>query len=196
MNIILKKLTPKLCEDFLNYFDNVAFSDHEEWAYCYCLECHLDKKLNDTMKDKNSRRELAKAFIERGVMQGYLAYDEEQVVGWCNSDDKTNYRYLFEDEEYLTEDAEKGKIKVIYCYDIAPAYRGKGIAGLMLEKACADAKEEGFECVEVYPFSDVAFEWQYHGTTKMYEQYGFEMFSKRKWFTIMRKNFKLQDFTE
>ena len=187
MDIILKKLTPELGEDFLYYFDKVAFSDHEEWSYCYCLECHVDKETDEKMKVKEVRREMAKKLIEQGDMQGYLAYDEGQVVGWCNVNDKVNYPHLAEDEEYFTDDAEAGKIKAIYCYDIAPAYRGKGIAGLMLERACADAKEEGFDYVEVYPFSDVNFEWQYHGTTKMYERYGFEVFSKRKWFNIMRK---------
>lgn len=187
MNITLKKLTPELCEDFLYYFDKVAFSDHEDWAFCYCLECHLDRETDERLKDRADRRQMAKEMVLQGAMQGYLAYDDDMVIGWCNCDDKLNYRLLAEDEQYFTEDTEKGKIKVVYCYDIAPAYRGKGIASMMLEKACKDAKEEGFAYVEVYPLTDINFEWQYHGTIKMYEKYGFEVFSKTKWFHIMRK---------
>ena len=36
------------------------------------------------------RREKAKELILAGVMNGYLAFDGEKVIGWCNSDDKRN----------------------------------------------------------------------------------------------------------
>lgn len=81
MSITLKRLTPELCEDFLSYFDNVAFSDHEDWAFCYCLECHLDRETQEnTAKNKPLRRKMAKNFVNTGVMQGYLAYDGEQTA--------------------------------------------------------------------------------------------------------------------
>ena len=35
--------------------------------------------------------------------------------------------------------------------DIAPDYRGKGIASKVLEKVCDDAKNEGYLYVEAYP---------------------------------------------
>ena len=44
MDICIKKLTPEMAEDFLYYFDNDAFSDHEEWAACYCLQSHLRRE--------------------------------------------------------------------------------------------------------------------------------------------------------
>ena len=99
-------------------------------------------------KDPAKRREIAKELIKKGVMQGYLAYDGDRVVGWCSCDDKTRYKKLRENREFMTDDVDKGKIKAIYCYDIAPSRRGEGIAHQMLEQICVDAKNEGFSFVE------------------------------------------------
>ena len=45
-------------------------------------------------------------------------------------------------KEYKTSSNESGKIKVLYCMDIASAYRGRGIAHQTLDKVCEDAKAE------------------------------------------------------
>ena len=187
MNITVKKLTPELCGDFLDYFENTAFTDHEEWAYCYCLECHLGMAEDEKMKDKNMRRALAERLILSGKMQGYLAYDGNKTVGWCSADDKQNYRLLCCDAEYRTDEDKTDRIKSIYCFDIAHDYRGNGIAGLMLDRICTDAKSEGYQYVETYPFTDESMEYQYHGSRKMYERHGFEIYAERNSFFIMRR---------
>ena len=134
------------------------------------------------------RRKMAENLVNKGVMQGYLAYDGEHIVGWCNAADKISYRHLQEDEEFVTDDCEEGKIKAVYCYDIAPAYRGTGIASKMLEKVCRDSEEEGYMYVEAYPFLDTDFAYPYHGTIGMYKRNGFVLYAERKWITIMRKS--------
>ena len=41
--IEIKKLTPEFCDKWLGFFDGIAFSDHGEWAFCYCLEGHMTR---------------------------------------------------------------------------------------------------------------------------------------------------------
>ena len=41
MDIVIKKLSLDLLNDFISYFDNIAFADHREWSGCYCVEPHL-----------------------------------------------------------------------------------------------------------------------------------------------------------
>lgn len=60
MNIEIKKLTPELCDDWLGYFDGIAFGDHGEWALCYCLEGHMTRQANEDLKDHVERRKYAK----------------------------------------------------------------------------------------------------------------------------------------
>ena len=184
----IEKLTPALCEDFLHYFDEVAFSDHAEWKGCYCLESHLGEAADGELEgDIPKRRALAKEFVLSGRMQGYLVYDGEEVVGWCCADTKENLRAVSEHEIFKTDE---GKILSVWCYDIAPACRGKGIASLLLERVLADAALERYDSVEAYPFNDEKFPWQYHGTRAMYERFGFEEVRALDWATIVRKRLK------
>lgn len=80
-----------------------------------------------------------------------------------------------------------GKIKIIYCIDIAPNYRRRGIANLVVEKAVADAKAEGFSYMEAYPFTDKDFAYQYKGPRRLYEKHGFVLYRELTDFYIMRR---------
>lgn len=188
MELSFKKLTPAIADDFLRFFDHDAFSDHEEWDGCYCLESHLTQRQDEALAGKKpERREKAKQLIDEGVMTGYLIYDGDTVVGWCNAGDKTTYRPICEYEGFYTDELEKGKIKILYCIDIAPDHRGKGIANRIIEQFLADAKEEGYSYVEAYPYTDEKFAYQYRGPVKVYEKYGFAIYRKLDWAYVMRK---------
>lgn len=187
MEIRLKKLTPDMPEEYLFYFDKVAFTDHEEWAECYCLESHLSREENEALDKKNARRKKAEELVKNGVMQGYLLYDGEKIIGWCNAGDKMDYEPVMAYEGFRTVELTRGLVKILYCMEIAPAYRGKGISHRIVDKVCEDAKAEGYQYVESYPFSDKNFEYQYHGPIYLYERHGFQVVDKRDWFLIMRK---------
>lgn len=186
MSIEIKKLVPELCEDFLYYFDNVAFSDHPDWSYCYCLEGHLTEKEDDELSERADRREKAREMICAGTLNGYLLYDGEEVVGWCNCGDKMNYKRIC--NENLTDDIKRGEIKIIYCITVAPEYRGQGLSHMIVERFCEDAADEGYLFAEAFPFTDRAFEYQYRGPIKLYEAHGFKMYAEKDWYIVMRKD--------
>lgn len=192
-NMVIRPLVPELCEDWLQYFDNIAFQDHQDWAFCYCLEGHLDRKTQEEWTNPGERREKAIELIHAGVMQGYLAYLGNKVIGWCNVNDRENYPYLtgmFREIGYRTEEPAGTRVKVIFCFLIAPEYRGKGVAQKLLEQLCKDAAQDGYDYIEVYPFADEKFEFQYHGTCRMYERNGFTEAADLKYVKVMRKNLK------
>lgn len=188
--IVIRPLSPELCGDWLWFFDKTAFQDHEDWAFCYCLEGHLDRETQEKWTDPKERRQKAVELIKAGEMQGYLAYLEDKVVGWCNVNNRENYRYLtemFREIGYQPGEADDEKVKAVFCFLIAPDYRGKGIAQHLLERVCEDAAREGYACVEAYPFADEKFEFQYHGTSNMYERSGFAQTADLKYVKVMRK---------
>ena len=174
MSIEIRRLSPDLCEDWLTYFDGIAFGDHGEWALCYCLEGHMTRQENDGLKNPAARRDYAKQLIQDGKMQGYLAYADGKVVGWCNANDRSAYTYLDELYAYMNYKPDDKRTKVVFCFLVASNYRGQGIAGAFLDRVCQDAKNDGYEQVEAYPLSDTNSEFQYHGTLRMYEKNGFK----------------------
>ena len=189
--VTIRALTPALCEDWLEFFDN-AFCDHEDWATCYCLEGHLNMEANEKLSDPKERREKAIALIRSGEMHGYLAYENGKVVGWCNANDRENYEYLsdtFTKIGYTDKEANR-KIKSIFCFLIAPKSRGKGVATQLLKRVCEDAEKDGYSVVEAYPFADEAYAFQYHGTAQMYEKNGFCEIADLKYVKVMQKKFE------
>lgn len=185
MHIQFQKLTPQMADEFLHYFENDAFPENDPRSSCYCLESHLSNESEYTSAEV--RRGKAKELIHQGIMTGYLIYDENRIIGWCNAGDKMDYLPICKNNEFQTDDCKKGKIKILYCIDIAPDYQGKGIANLVMEKFLSDAKEEGYSYVEGYPFVDENYIYQYHAPIRLYKKYGFKLYAQKSYFYIMRK---------
>ena len=191
MKISICKLTTELLEDWLSYFDKDAFTDNDEWCGCYCMCYHWDRQLEkergwDCNKDCAAfNREKAIQFIKSGRMQGYLAYDQGKVIGWCNANSKQEYNNVnFNFVEEVPDNGEK--IKSIVCFSVMPKYRGCGVATALLEYVCKDAQNDGFDLVEAYPFAHNE-NHSYHGPLSMYKKVGFELCSQIEGCVVCRK---------
>ena len=191
MKISVCKLTAELLDDWLSYFDKDAFSSNEQWCGCYCMCYHWNGELQKKRAwgyDKNCaefNRRQAIDFIKNGRMQGYLAYVQGNVVGWCNSNDKRAYDNVnFNFPKEIPDNGEK--IKSIVCFSVSPEYRRCGVATALLEYVCKDAKVDGFEFVESYPFVHDE-NHAYHGPLTMYKKVGFQLFREIEGCIVCRK---------
>ena len=108
MQVDIRPLEPALLEDYLRFFDDVAFADHKEWAWCYCTFYHLGKEDEERLEaefagnwTRDALRGIAVGLIQKRALNGYLAYENGQVVGWCNAADKKNYKKLCENRSIL-----------------------------------------------------------------------------------------------
>ena len=79
-------LSPARLADFLAFFDGEAFTDNPKWSFCYC-QCFYDdhSKVHWASRTAAENRECASQRIAQGRMQGFLAYHEGRVIGWCNA---------------------------------------------------------------------------------------------------------------
>ena len=191
MQISVSKLTPELLGDWLSYFDKDAFTDNDEWCGCYCMCYHWTNELQKKRawdcdkKCAEFNRKQAIDFINSRRMQGYLAYVDGRVAGWCNSNDKKSYDNVnFNFAEEVPDNGEK--IKSIVCFSVAPKYRGCGVATALLKYVCVDAKNDGFDFIEAYPFKHNE-NHAYHGPLSMYQKNGFEPYKQIEECTVCRK---------
>ena len=190
MNLDIHPLTPNRLNDYLHFFDNVAFADHPDWSQCYCLAFHFEPAWDaEDAEKENPWRERAAQFVHDGKIQGYLAYLDGNVVGWCNANDKNKYAALkINVKPEIWEENEDEKIKSVVCFLVAPDMRGKGIATKMLERVCADAEASGYDLIEGYP---PAGKWDmyaaHHGTVALFEKCGFAIYKQFGNSCVMRK---------
>jgi len=195
MDVTVKKLTSKLGRDYIEFFDNNAFSDGSDFAGCYCTWYNwtddLEKERSQCSEEmrKCFKKELAKKYIQHGLLQGYLAYLDGKVVGWCNVNDRGNYDRINEKnrpdlwDDFVVAD----RVKSIVCFVVAPNMRGKGIATTLLKTLCADAKIDNYSYIEAYPSVGGFKELNYHGPISMYEKLGFILQDNTTGETVVRK---------
>ena len=190
MHIEIRKLTPDLAEDYFDFFENRAFTDDSPYR-CYCQMIQMSKEQDKAWRDNptafdyvmqdpgRASREEAERQIAGGVLRGYLAYADGKSIGWCNANDRANYPAEPINDEPFHAPAENRE-KAVVCFEIAPEYRGKGVATALLTRVIADAKAEGYLAVVSFPLlRRERWEWDCQGPVRLYEKAGFVAVSKK-----------------
>ena len=94
-------------------------------------------------------------------------------------------------DEEKVEDSSDEKVKSVVCFEIAPEYRGRGLATALLQRVCEDALQDGYEYVEAYPaIREKKEELDFTGPVRLYEKLGFTRFEQRGKMLVMRKKLK------
>jgi ribosomal protein S18 acetylase RimI-like enzyme len=175
----IKRLNLESLDDFLGYFDHRAFLDDPNWDGCYC-QFYLNTPQENESSNKESNRASACSRIETGAMDGYLAYENDKVVGWCAAGSSLMYPGLPGAEE---------RVARILCFNVDPDLRGQGISGQMLDLILDDLQTRGFEAVEAGPNQDSYSNKSYRGSREMFRKRGFEQVTELgDGFVLVRKH--------
>ena len=190
--IVIRPLTPELNADYLDFFDHRAFTDDNPNGPCYCTSPNQEegqiKKMVSEFKSfgvKETLRKYAAEMLDRNMIHGYLAYDGDLSIGWCNAADMESYAGFV---PAFARDIACGKTISIVCFEIAPEYRGMGIASAFIDRVCNDAKKDGYAAVEGYAnLSAEHNDFDYQGPVRLYQKAGFEEVAREKGQAVMRK---------
>ncbi len=195
MNVKIQKLTPDLAEEYIHFFDTTPHNVNGAENKCYCVTWRSDESLASDghwFATCEEKREHALKFVKNGSIRGYLAYCNNEIVGWCNTNENCrsciDYLRCFYPIEEYTPDIE---VKPIFCFVVKPDMQRKGIASMLVDCICKDAAEEGFDFVEAYVnenFVDTTDD--FRGPLKMYEKCGFVKVAARDGKAVMRKKLK------
>ena len=202
MNLIIKPLTPELANDFFDFFDNRAFTDNSPEGPCYCTRFQMTKEQEKAEFEQVEAfgggsvgfmrvlRKMADEQIESGALQGYIAFVDGVSIGWCNCNDKANFPLESGNGARFYAPADNRE-KVIACFEIAPEYRGKGVATALLQRAIDDATDEGYIAIEGFPRKrDGRYEWDFTGPVQLYEKVGFVKIKEQGQTVVMRKELR------
>ena len=195
MKIEIKKLTPALAEDYAQFFDNTTHNNTGHGDKCYCIT-HCDDKVyrnggTHWYPTRQERRHHAIQRVKDGSIQGYLAYHNNKIVGWCNANTKSNCQEVVEYWRYgagipIDECQPGEKIKLIFCFVIAPAIQRTGIATQMLNHICQDANANGFDFIEANTHTNFTQD-GFRGPLALYEKCGFTKYAEKDGKIVVRK---------
>lgn len=184
MRIEIRPLSPECKEDYLSFFDSVEFLEHPHWADCYCYSYHFTGPPEEWIREQN--RNCVSAMIDEGSMKGYLAYHEDQVVAWCNANQRSNYQLLTKTGDLV--DPQKEGICSIVCFLVHQDYRRRGLMQKILDRIINDYTEQGFEFIEAYPRPDaLTSEKLYHGPQEFYRRNGFQTVKEFEEYQVVRR---------
>ena len=117
----IRPLTAELTADYLDFFDHRAFTDDNPNGPCYCTSPNQEeeqiKKMVSEFESfgvKETLRKYAAEMLGRNMIHGYLAYDGDQSIGWCNAADMEIQKIRMDHKQLL--DAGDGWISCLEFY--------------------------------------------------------------------------------
>ncbi len=171
--IIIHKLSPEWLTHYLDFFDRCAFTDNPEWSSCYC-NCFYADHCEKPWETRTAQENRA-AVVERIMswqMGGFLALDEDHVIGWCGAGPMMSFPDFAKDD-----DPDKPTIGVITCFVVTPDRRRQGIARMLLRVACDDFANLGLTIAEANPRPNASTDAENHfGPLSLYLSEGFNFF--------------------
>ena len=138
--VAIRRLTPAELDDFLAFMDDSAFKTNPQWSGCYCQFYLNTETQNAESRDQNRQRACDR--INSGTMNGYLAYEGDEVIGWVAANKANNFVLLPTTDE---------KSARVLCFIVEPNHQGKGVATDLLNFAIKDLAAQGFTTLEAAP---------------------------------------------
>lgn len=161
----IRRLTPAELDNFMAFMEGPAFETNPQWAGCYCQFYLNTEEQNTETRDQNRQRACDR--IKNGQMNGYLAFDGDEVIGWVAANKANNFIVLPPTSETAAR---------VICFIVEKQHQGKGVATELLNFAIEDLKEQGFNSLEAAPMASDEFEsWGYRGKLSTFLKAGFEL---------------------
>ena len=192
-SIEIRKLTPDMAEAYVHFFDVTPHDDHtvKDELPCYCITWRSDASYASDARHwfptREERRARALEYVRDGSLQGYLAYLDGEVVGWCNATAECQGGVSYLRDYWPIAEYDPGtKVESIFCFTIAPKIQRMGVATQLLEAVCKDAAEEGFDYAEGYA-SALPHDHECRGPKALYARCGFLEAGEKEGRIVMRK---------
>lgn len=174
-------LTPERLDDYLRFFDHRAFTDNPRWAGCYCyFPLHDPRKTDWEARTSSQNRTAVSDCVRAGRSHGYLAYDGDDVVGWCSAGKWSQFPMLGDVPE---GDAET--TGALMCFVVAPEWRGRGVASGLLGAACDGLRGQGATVVRARSVRSMDAARNHFGPLPMFLAAGFEITRERDDGTVL-----------
>jgi len=115
---------------------------------CWCMRWRISRLQFEQQRGERNQRMLRKG-VERGLVNGIIAYADDEPVGWCSIGPRENFPEL-ENSSVLAR-VDRKPVWAVVCFFILRPHRGRRLPVALLQAAVEFAREQGAVAVEGYP---------------------------------------------
>lgn len=177
MNLDIRSVWECETKEFTEFLERLDYGHAPHWSGCYCRFYHTTVDF-ETWKNRDPKinKNEAQAAILARQMHGFLAYDDDQCIGWLNANDAHAFIRL---TDYYPAFIKDKKVACTICFVIDPQYRNQKVATSLLEAAIQHYRQLGYDGMIAAPIeADGDFALKYRGTAGMYEKSGYTLIEK------------------
>jgi len=142
MEIKVCPLTAELQDDFYR-----LHSKENDHGWCFCAAWWVPTWEGWSLRTEEENRAIRDQLFSSGQYDGYLMYDGDRPIGWCQAGPRDRLRKLI-DEYRLPGDPTAWAIT---CFFILPEYREIGLGQHMLREVLEDLRKKGVKYVQGFP---------------------------------------------
>jgi len=142
-------------------------------GWCYCAAWWVPTWEGWGERSGEANRVLRESLFDEGEYDGYLLYMDDAPAGWCQVGRRDRLVKLVRQFELPPDE----RVWAITCFLIAPGYRGRGLASILLREVLQDLRRKGVRRVEAYPKrgADLEAEDLWTGPERMWQAAGFRV---------------------
>jgi GNAT superfamily N-acetyltransferase len=155
-------------------------------GWCQCVAWWTPTWEGWSSRTAAQNRSLRMKLFAEGVDDGYLAYERNDPIGWCQAWRRDAFPKL-RGQFGLPHDSNAW---MIGCFFIAPAHRERGVANAMLTYILADLKTRGATSIDAFPKRQTADQDElWNGPESMFIGAGFEVIKNDPTRPLLRLSF-------
>jgi len=179
MNIETQPLTPERWRDLVELFERPGASIART---CFCMAYRRSGKhvRPAGVTYSQSNRRALKSLVDRGIVPGLIAYEDDRPVGWISLGPREQYARL--ERSPVMKPVDDKPVWSIICFFVDAKARHRGIAKLLLDAGVRWARENGATLLESYPCDrpPTRDENMWFGSKSMFDDAGFVEVARRK----------------
>ena len=142
MDIKVCPLSENSVEDFFR-----LHSEKNNHGWCFCVAWWVPGWDGWSQREAEDNRSMRDHLFRMGEYDGYLMYDGDEPIGWCQAGPRDRLTKLIT-EYRLPNDS---NIWAITCFFIVPRYRDIGLGRFMLKEILDDLRKKGVRHVQGFP---------------------------------------------
>ncbi len=167
-SFVVRRLAAASREDFER-----IHSDEHGAGWCRCVAWWVASWDGWGERTSGENAALRAALFDRGEHDGYLLYDGDEPIGWCQVGPRDRWTKLARQMELAPDPT----AWAVTCFVVVPAARRHGVATALLREVVRDLPSRGARRVEAFPRVDAALDSDagelWNGAEAMFRAAGF-----------------------